>query len=289
MARKHCPNICGATYHVMNRGNRKSLIFEDDRDRQRFLSLLAHHSQALEVEVLGDCLMGNHFHLIVVTPHGNVSQFMQRLEGEFAQYSNWRHRRIGHLFQGPFKSVLIEDDIHLLTAACYVFMNPVAAGFCQRPDEWRWSTYAAVVGLRPAPEYLSTDWVGALFPADTLDQSRRRFHELMREARPVNSYLEQFEWVSQCDPMNQAIRSYVGERLHEVRVPREYHKLCRPPLELLIQKNMRLEERDLAIHDARVRYGYEYAEIAQAVNLRASTVGKIVSYVTALQRKRRQK
>ncbi len=72
--------------------------------------------------------MVNHFHLVVVTPHGNLSEFMEQLEGRFARYSNWRHGSVGHLFQGRFRDVVIEHDIHLLIALCYVFLNPVSAG-----------------------------------------------------------------------------------------------------------------------------------------------------------------
>lgn len=116
--------IRGATYHVMNRGNRKERIFEDDRDRRRFLRIFVAEKERYGVDFLGGCPIGNHFHAIVTTPHGNLSDFMEQLDGQFAKYSNWRYGRVGHLFQGRFRGVLIEHDIQLLTALCYVFFNP---------------------------------------------------------------------------------------------------------------------------------------------------------------------
>jgi putative transposase len=190
MARPLRDRFEGATYHVMNRGNRKAIIFEDDRDAQQFLTFLMQTSHEHGVVVLLLCLMGNHFHLIIRTPHGNVSEFMDRLEGRFAQYSNWRYRRVGHLFQGRFKSVVIENDVQLLTAACYIVMNPVAAGFVKRLNAWQWSSYAATAGIALVPNYLTLDWIDILFPADSRRESQKQFRELLNEDFPVATYMK---------------------------------------------------------------------------------------------------
>ncbi len=189
----------------MNRGNRRALIFEDDRDRKRFVSLLIQFLRSFEVELLVGCLMGNHFHLIVTTPLGNLSWFMQQLEGQFATYSNWRHQRVGHLFQGRFRGVLIESDLHLLIAACYVFVNPVVAGLCDRPEQWKWSTYSSTAGITSAPEYLSLNWVSELFQSASLEACQRLFRKLMDQAHPVQSYLAQADWLAPCEPMTRRL------------------------------------------------------------------------------------
>ena len=108
--------------------------------------------------------MRNHFHLAVVTPHGNLSEFMQQLEGRYARYFNWRHGYVGHLFQGPFRHVVIEGNVHLLTMLCYLFMNPVTARLVDRLEDYTWSSYAASTGHAVVPKYLSLDWLEALFP-----------------------------------------------------------------------------------------------------------------------------
>ena len=221
--------IPGATYHVMNRGNRKALIFEDDRDRRRFVRILIETKVEYEVEILAGCLMGNHFHLKVLTPHGNVSEFMQQLEGRFAKYFNWRHQRVGHLFQGRFVGVIIESDIHLFTAAVDVCMNPVEAGLLVVLEDWKWSTYAATAGLAPVPEYLSITWLQTLFPSSSLPESQRMFRNCMSQPQPIASFIQM------ADPTSTvAMRSYVAERLHEVAQPCSCRVLIRPPIEQLL-------------------------------------------------------
>jgi len=254
----------------MNRGNRKALIFEDDRDRNRFVRLLAEAAKEHGVEILGDTQMGTHFHVIVLTPHANISEFMQQLEGRYAEYSNWRHQRVGHLFQGPFKAVVIEDDIHLFTAFWYVFSNPCKAGFVRRCEDWPWSTYAAAVGLRPVPSYLSISWVSTLFPAESLEISQQLLRNCMNDPQPVAAYL------LAVDPTGDAaLRSYISERLNEQKQPCSYRELFRPPLDVLFPGDQTHADRNAAIAVAHMTHGYKLAEIARVTGLHPTTVSKI--------------
>lgn len=273
MARDKRSNIAGATYHVMNRGNRKALIFEDDRDRQVFLRTLAEEQEVHGVNTLADCLMGNHFHLAVQTPHGNLSDFMERLEGRFARYSNLRHHRVGHLFQGPFRDVLIDDDLHLLTALCYIFMNPVAAGFSKTLEEYRWSSYAATAGFRPLPSYLTVDWLLALFPESSIAEAQLRFRDLLNKPAPIVAYLLESELNVHPDVIKQVIRSYTGERLQAARLPHAYRTALRPTLAELIGEHA--NDRVNFIQEARILYGYKVPEIAKVLSIHPGTVSKI--------------
>ena len=275
MARPSRCTFAGATYHVMNRGNRRAPIFEDDHDRQRFLQLLVAASAEYGVVILLLCLMGNHFHLVVRTPNANISEFMDKLEGLFAQYSNWRHRRVGHLFQGRFRGIVIENDVHLLTAVCYVVMNPVAAGLVTRLDEWKWSSYAAVAGLAPAPDYLTLGWLDILFPSDSRAESQRRFRELLNEDYPVASYLNESVHDVSPDSVRRVMQSYTGNQSYRGPVPREYRSALRPSLEELFPRAMSLADRNAAIDDAHVKYGYTLAEIAKALCLHPTSVSRI--------------
>jgi len=254
----------------MNRGNRKAIIFDDDRDRRRFLRILAESVQEYQVEVLSGSLMGTHFHLIVLTPHGNVSEFMQQLEGRYAQYSNWRHGRVGHLFQARFKGVLIENDIHLFTAFWYVAMNPVVARFVARAEDWKWSSYGATVGLQPVPPYLSISWLQSVFPAASLSESQRLCRACMEDARPIHAYLQAVNPTTEA-----AIRSYVAERLHQVPQPCEYGTLMRPPIERLFPDGQSRPDLESAIVVAHETHGFKIAEIARCISKRASNVSKI--------------
>jgi putative transposase len=260
----------------MNRGNRKSPIFEDNRDRRWFVRIRAEEKERYGVEILAGCEMGNHFHAAVTTPHGNLSDFMERWEGRFATYSNWRHNRVGHLFQDRFRAVLIEDDIHLLIALCYIFFNPVSAGLVPRLEHYKWSTYAATVGLAPVPRYLSIDWLLALFPNDSLENAQRRFHDLMSEAKPVVAYLRQSD-AAAIDPeaLKRVIRSYVGEQLQIGMLPRMYRSVLRSSLTDLFPDGMDLPTRANAVYDAHVTHGYTLAEIARELRVSPARVSQI--------------
>ena len=286
MGRRQREKICGGIYHVMNRGNRKALIYEDDRDRRRFLQILIEQKRTYGVNVFAGCELGNHFHAVVSTPHGNLSEFMEQWQGCFARYSNWRHHRVGHVFQGRFRDVLIEHDIHLLIAMCYVFFNPVGAGFVRRPEDYRWSTYAATVGLAPLPDYLSLDWLEALFPGASRQESQLRFRTLMAEAKPALAYLQQNEAGVDPDSLRRAIRSYVGEQLHLANLPRAYRSLLRSMLPELLHEGMTASIRENAVYDAHVIHGYTLAEIARELHLSSSAVSKIFRSATNSRRSR---
>ena len=276
MGRPHRLVFCGATYHVMNRGNRKAVIFQDARDRRRFIRILIEELERYAVKLLAGCEMGNHFHCAVTTPHGNLSDFMERLESRFAQYSNWRHERSGHLFQGAFRDVLIEHDIHLLIALCYIFLNPVAARLVEKPEDYKWSTYAATVGLAPLPSYLSIDWLEALFPNNTLREAQRRFRELMSAADPLADYLRLNDSTA-LDPsaVRRVIRSYTGEALQVGMLPRKYRSELRLSLTELLPDGMPPQARAHRIYEAHVTNGYTLAEIARELRIRPATVSKV--------------
>lgn len=224
--------------------------------------------------------MGNHFHLIVTTPNGNLSDFVGAFEGRFADYSNWRHGNVGHLFQGRFRSVVIEDDAQLLTALCYVFLNPVSAGLVTRLEDYRWSTYRATVGLAPVPHYLSLEWLESLYPGEPLAESQRRFRELMNEAQPVFAYFRQHDAEVDPEAVKRVIRSYVGEKLRVGTLPRLYRSALRPTLSELITPGVRGPELAQSIYEARVTYGYKVVEIAMHLRMHRATASRIFRVVS---------
>jgi putative transposase len=273
MGRPERPNIPGATYHVMNRGNRKGFIFEDDHDRRQFLRTLVEKHQVHGVKIAAGTLMRNHFHLAIVTPHGNLSEFMERLQGEYARYFNRRHGFVGHVFQGRFRHVQIESDAHLLTALCYLFMNPVTAGLVENLEDYRWSSYAAAAGLRPVPAYQSLEWLQALYPTLSLREAQSSLRKLMTEPRPVAAYIEALELNVSADTIGQVVRSYTGEQMQIASMPRIYRTALRPPLEKILEASA--GDRHSFIREARISCGYTNAEIGRALGLKRSTISEI--------------
>lgn len=166
MARPLRIEFAGAVYHVTARGNAKQDIYLDHGDKAAFLQLLARACDRHTWRCHGYCLMMNHYHLLLETGAPSLSKGMKYLNGTYTQSFNRRHRRVGHLFQGRFKSILVEADSYLRELARYIVLNPVRAGMVRTPSEWPWSSYRATAGLAPTPEVLTTDWILAGFGAD---------------------------------------------------------------------------------------------------------------------------
>jgi REP element-mobilizing transposase RayT len=141
----------GAVYHVMSRGNAKQAIYLDDEDRRAFLDTLWRVCERLDWRVWAFCLMPNHYHLLLQIADSNLSRGMRDLNGLYSMTFNARHERVGHVFQGRFKSLLVDKESYLLEVSRYIMLNPVRSGLCRVPEEWLWSSYRATVGLTSAP------------------------------------------------------------------------------------------------------------------------------------------
>jgi putative transposase len=157
MPRPHRLQIPGGLYHLTSRGNRRQRIFLDDHDRQRFLETVGEVARRRRWPCFAYCLMPNHYHLLVETPEADLSCGMQEINSRHAIWFNWRYELDGHLFQGRFSSVLVESEPHLLELARYVVLNPVRAGLCENAAQWAWSSYRAMLGAAPRPEFMTPD------------------------------------------------------------------------------------------------------------------------------------
>jgi REP element-mobilizing transposase RayT len=143
--------VAGGRYHVVARGVDGAPVVFDDRDRKRYLALLVLTARRYRWRVHAYCLMTTHLHLVVETPLPNLSRGMQYLQGRHAQRLNERWGRFGPLFAGRFDSRLIEDEAYFWEACRYVLENPVKAGLCADPREWRWSGGRTLRLVSPLP------------------------------------------------------------------------------------------------------------------------------------------
>ncbi len=173
----------GAIFHITARGNRRQPIFLDDRDRQRFLEILTAVVLRFGWRCHAYCLMSNHYHLVVETPKDNLSEGMHRLNFLYAQWTNARHEVDGHLFDGRFRSRIVQSTYQLMTLVRYIALNPVAAGLCADPGDWAWSSYRMSIGKAPHRRLLSLELVHGEF-GNSLAEARealRSFVELPLE------------------------------------------------------------------------------------------------------------
>ena len=168
----------------MARGNGQMTIFTDRDDYQRFLNLLRNVVEEYAMECWNYCLMPNHYHATLRPTLPNISAAVQQLNGRYGQWWNRRHGRVGHAFQGRFKAQIVQRDGYALALCRYVALNPVRGRLVDRPEEWPWASYAAIVGQRPAPPFLSVDATLGLLGDTNRVVLQRRFADFVVAGSP---------------------------------------------------------------------------------------------------------
>ena len=133
-------------YHLMMRGINRQLIFEDENDSERFLEVLSSYKETCGYELLGYCLMGNHVHILMRVGAEPLQTVMRRIAAKYVYWYNVKYERVGHLFQERFRSEPVEDDAYLMTVLRYIHRNPVKAGLCEKPEDYRLSSYRDYLG-----------------------------------------------------------------------------------------------------------------------------------------------
>ena len=165
MGRKRRIQLPDTTYHVWARGNDRQPIFVDDADRKRYLRILGDAVDEFWWRCLAYCLMPNHVHLVLWTRHANLAAGMCTAHNAYARSFNARHGKVNHLFGDRYGSSVLQDAQQVRRIVGYVANNPVAAGLCERAEDWPWGSHAAIVGGR-APGWLDvgglTEWFGGL-------------------------------------------------------------------------------------------------------------------------------
>ena len=162
MARKPRLHENGGVYHVMLRGNGGQDIFFDDDDRYRFYLLLQQGIAHYGHRIHGFCLMGNHAHLAIQVAEEPLAKIMQNLSFRYTRWVNQKQKRIGHLFQGRYKAIMVDRKAYLLELVRYIHLNPVRAKLVRQPQAYAWSGHRAYLGQETLP-WLTTDWVLSQF------------------------------------------------------------------------------------------------------------------------------
>jgi len=162
-----------AFYHVTSRGNEQKDIFKTDRDREKFLEYLGSASERYGAVVHAYCLMSNHYHLLVQTPQGNLSQIMRHINGAYTTYYNTKRKRFGHLLQGRYKAILVDKDAYAQELSRYIHLNPLRAGMAKRPEEYVWSSYRFYISGTDRPKWLHAKFIHAYFSVNRHEAEKR--------------------------------------------------------------------------------------------------------------------
>ena len=282
MARPLRIEFPGAVYHVTSRGDRREPIFVDDVDRRALLDVLASGSERFDGCALAWCFMGNHYHFVLQTRQPNLSLLMRHINGVYTQRFNQRHRKVGHLFQGRFKAVLVDRDSYLLEVCRYVELNPVRAGMVAAPGDWPWSSYAALTGQAPCPPWLDQQAVwgylrGKAACTDALVQKAgRAYADLVVAGKDVALWK---------DHLRQQM--YLGDEAFVLRMQalasdravsdKEIPKVQRASPKTLQDWLEQSSSRDEAILAAHRHSQMSMSDIARALGLSVSRVSRILA------------
>jgi REP element-mobilizing transposase RayT len=274
MARPLRIELSGGLYHVTARGDRQEDIYLGDDDRRQWLAILAHVCQRFNWVCHAWCQMSNHYHLVVETPDANLSAGMRQLNGVYTQWFNRTHQRVGHVYQGRFKGIMVEKDSYLLELARYVVLNPVRAGMVKDTVRWPWSSYHEMIGKRDAPEWLQTDWVLAQFGAQR-QRAITKYMEFVREG-----IKRQSPWQSLQGQIYLGSEKFVAkmqkqaEKKSDLRdIPRAQRRPLAKPLAYYEKQG---SSRDDAIANAYATGDYTLQEIANHFNLHYATISRVI-------------
>jgi putative transposase len=265
----------GAVYHVWSRGVRKLAVFEDDLDRMCFCMLLAEAVARYNVVFYSVCQMGNHYHFVLETPRGNLSEALQFINGEYSRLANQRHGRRGHSFEERFGSQVVEREHYLRRVNRYVVLNPVKARLVTRAEDWKWSTYRATAGLEPAPAWLQTDWITWAFKAATIEEAQERYRTYVNEPRALKA-----RWSARDIALGPAsFRKTMAAALEELKEDRRIPTVAQLPerveLATLFDPVTGIP-RESTVLDAHAKHGYCVTEIASFLGVHRMTVTRII-------------
>lgn len=251
----------GGLYHVTARGDGREDIFLVDADRTLFLDVLAQATERFNWAAHAYCLMGNHYHLLVETPEGNLSKGMRQLNGVYTQRFNRRHRRVGHVFQGRYKAIIVQKESYLLELARYIALNPVRACMVRSASDWPWSSYRSTAGQADTPDWLSTDWILSAFSVRR-DEAIQKYQVFVAEGRNQPGVWEQLKnqiyLGSEAFVQQMQARQPAKADLSEIPLPQR-RKLARP----LAYYAEQHPDRDDAMALAHASGGYSLKEIGE--------------------------
>ncbi|MFA5847043.1 MAG: transposase [Thermodesulfovibrionales bacterium] len=243
MARPPRIQFPNAFYHIIVRGNRQQALFLDDTDRLAYMDLLNRYKKKCSFILYAYVLMSNHVHLLVETPESPISKIMQMLNFTYTQYFNRKYGKVGHLFQGRYKSLLCDRDQYLLNLVRYIHLNPVRAKIVKEPHFYKWSSHGEYIGKNGG--LVDVDRVLRLFSENKAAAKRlygNFVNEALREGKDMSYYKGVDQQILGDEQFIETVEKAV-ERTGELRKPsiellfKEVEKLTGVNREQMIVRN----------------------------------------------------
>jgi REP element-mobilizing transposase RayT len=269
----------GAVYHITARGNERKKIFLNDRDREIFLNTLRQVIDRFHWLCHSYVLMDNHYHLLIETVEANLSRGMRQLNGVYTQEFNRRHARIGHLFQGRFKAILVEKDDYLIEVSRYIALNPVRASIAGKAEEWPWSSYRAMIGIEKPPAWLSVDWILTQYGPNK-KTAAAGFKKYVEKGIGGDYPVEELRggWILGNEKFMEKIQGLIEEKEGFAEIPRPQRLVSQRSLdEIFLDGTRKGASRDDLIYRSYVQFGYTMKEIADYLEIHYVSVSRAIN------------
>jgi len=173
----------GGIYHVIARGNNKEYIFKESIDKGYFLKQLKEYIRGMEYRIYGYVLMDNHYHIIIQTYNKKLQEIMHQINNKYSKYFNAKYKRTGHVFQGRYKAVLVQDERYMLSLLRYIHQNPIKAHICEKADKYKWSS--DVFYRNNIHSFIHIDTVMDMLSRDRIE-AIKKYKEYMEQEEETN-------------------------------------------------------------------------------------------------------
>lgn len=273
MGRKWREEYKGGIYHVIARGNNKEYIFKESIDKGYFVKQLKQTIEGMNYRIFGYVLMDNHYHILIQTMDKKLQEIMHQINNKYSKYFNYKYKRVGHVFQGRYKSIIVQDERYLVGVLRYIHQNPIKANICQTVDGYKWSS--DIFYRRDLRGFVNTDIILNILDSDG-KEAIRKYKELMNEKEEVDYEKEKIigdeAYQLMClSKRKKEERKRLDEILIETGVSNEEYEQIKSG-----SRKRNLTKYKLQYTKAALALRYTYKEIAQNIRITESSVKDMI-------------
>lgn len=274
MGRSWREEYIGGIYHVIARGNNKEYIFKESIDKGYFIKIIKESMEGMNYRLYGYVLMDNHYHLLLQVFDKKLQEIMHQINNKYSKYFNYKYKRVGHVFQGRYKAILVQDERYLVSLLRYIHQNPLKAGMCKKVEEYKWSSD---IFYRTN----NSSFINIATILDMLGNDRKE---------AINKYIE---YMKQEEKMDYENAKVVGDEAYQLMCSTKRNIEPKKRLdEILFDQGMSQDVYELIKNGSRrrdlteykinyvkegMRLNYTHQEIATNIDMTASAIRNLIS------------
>ncbi|HUV84325.1 MAG TPA: transposase [Methanosarcinales archaeon] len=274
MGRPWREEYIGGIYHVIARGNNKEYIFKESIDKGYFIKIIKESMEGMNYRLYGYVLMDNHYHLLLQVFDKKLQEIMHQINNKYSKYFNYKYKRVGHVFQGRYKAILVQDERYLISLLRYIHQNPLKAGMCKKVEEYKWSSDIFY-------RTINSGFINIATILDMLSNNKKE---------AINKYMEYMKQEEKTDYENVKV---VGDEAYQLMCSTKRNIESKKRLdEILFDQGMSQEQYELIKNGSRrrdlteykikyvkegMRLNYTHQEIAKNIGMTAPAVRNLIS------------